>query len=287
MKRLISILIVLATMFSLASCGADKGGSLEDKYYEAAMEYVEKGDVETAFKVIEEGLGKVPDSTKLIGLKEKLSEENETTTEAPTAAVPTEESIIKEFNALRTIYRKWFESYQFEYDEAAGTYDENYMFKAPVRDATVKTKADLDNLFLKYCNDNLYKNYYESSIVMFKDENGVLYCVMPEAFGYATTADKNIEVTKLTDTDYQLTYVEEVTDEGDVYSYNVTLAYSLTADGTWKFTTETRSLIEDETEQGNAVNNNYAQNSPDGQQIVEEIVGDTLNGIDNIISDIL
>ena len=273
MKRLISLIIALITMLSFASCSSDKGATLEDRYYEAAMEYVEKGDVETAFKVIEEGLGKVPDSSKLVGLKEKLNTETETTTEAPAATVPTEDSIIKEFTALRMIYRKWFESYEFEYDEAAGTYDENYMFSAPVRDATVKTKSDLDNLFLKYCNDTLYKTYYERSIVMFRDENGVLYCVMPEAFGYSTTADKDIRVTKLTDTDYQLTYIEEVNDEGDLYSYNVTLAYSLMADGTWKFTTETRSLTEEVTEQGNDVNNS-SQKTPNGQQIVEDIVGD-------------
>lgn len=290
MKRLISILIILMTIFTLASCGSNSGDSLEDKYYNTAQEYIEKEDFDTALKVIEEGLSKIPDSSMLVELKDKITSEDETTvttTEEPTTVVPTEESIIKEFTALRTIYRKWFERYEFEYNETAGTLLENYMVKYPVKDATVKSKADLDNLFLKYCNDSLYKKYSESSLVTFKDENGTLYCVMPEAFGFSSTADKDIKVEKLTDTDYQLTYIEDVSDEGDVYSYNVTLAYTLSADGVWRFGTETRTLIEDEAELEN-VNYNYsAQVTPDGQQIVEEIVGDTLNGIDNLINDIL
>ncbi len=290
MKRIFMILLVLMLTFSLASCNSGKSGSLEDKYYNAAQEYIEKEDVETALKVIEEGLSKIPDSSKLDELKNKITAKEETTTattEASTTAVPTEESIIKEFTAFRTIYRKWFERYEFECDEAAGTYDEYYMFSAPVKDATVKTKTDLNNLFLKYCNDSLYKTYSERSLVIFNDNNGVLYCKMPEAFGYSTTADKDIKVEKLTDTDYMLTYTEVVSDEGDVYNYNVTLTYSINSDGEWRFGSETRTLIVDETEPVN-VNYNYSpQVTPNGQQIVEEIVGDTLNGIGNLINDIL
>lgn len=287
MKKIFSILLVLITIFSLASCSSGKSDSLEEKYYNAAQEYIEKDDLETALKVLEEGLGKIPDSTMLSELKEKITKETETTTEAPTVSVPTEDSIIKDFTTLRMLYRKWFERYEFEYDEAAGTINEYYMFKAPVRDANVKTKSDLDNLFLKYCNANLYKIYSERTQVSFNDENGVLYCVMPETFGYSTTADKDIKVEKLTDTDYQLSYTEEVTDEGDVYNYNVTLVYSLAADGSWKFGSETRTPVETETEPQNNYNSNSAQGSHDGQQIVEEIVGDTLNGIDSLINDIL
>ena len=291
MKRIIAILFVLITVFSLHSCSSGKSDSLEDKYYNAAQEYIEKEDVETAIKVVEEGLSKIPDSSKLLKLKDKLTAKEETTTvtitEAPTTSAPTEESIIKEFNALRIIYRKWFERYEFEYDESAGAYDEYYMFSAPVKDATVKTKADLDNLFLEYRNDSLYKTYSERSLVIFNDNNGVLYCKMPEAFGYSTTADKDIKVEKLTDTDYMLTYIEVVSDEGDVYNYNVTLTYSLNSDGEWKFGSETRTLIGNNAEPV-SVNYNYTpQASPEGQQIVEEIVGDTLNGIDSFIKDIL
>jgi len=289
MKKIISIFMVFIIIFSFASCSSGKEESLEDRYYNAAQEYIKKDDFETALNVIDEGLSNIPDSSKLLELKEKITSKDETTTltetDAPEMSVPTEESIIKEFKTLRTIYRKWFERYEFEYDEAAGTTDANYMFKAPVLDATVKTKKDLDNLFLKYCNDSLYKTYSERSFVSFKDENGVLYCVMPDVFGYSSTADKEITVEKLTDTDFQLSYIEDVTDEGDVYSYNVTLVYSLSADGTWKFGSETRAVIEENTE---SENYNYnAQVSPDGQQIVEEIVGDTLNGIGNIINEII
>ena len=84
-----------------------------------------------------------------------------------------------------------------------------------------------------------------------------------------------------------LTYIEVVSDEGDVYNYNVTLTYSLNSDGEWKFGSETRTLIENNAEPV-SVNYNYTpQASPEGQQIVEEIVGDTLNGIDSFIKDIL
>lgn len=288
MKKLILFLFVLIIIFAFTSCGSSGSDSLEEKYVNAAQEYIDKEDSETALKVIEEGLSKIPDSKMLLELKENfekdlIAEE----TEVVESFSPTEESIINDFTALRMIYRKWFELYEFEYDEAAGTIDDNYMFKAPVKDATVKTKADLDSLFLKYCNDNLYKTYSERSFVSFKDENGKLYCVMPEAFGYASTADKNIKVKKLTDTDYQLTYTEEVTDEGDVYSYNVSLAYTLNSDGVWRFGTETRTLNEDKSESMNYDSNYSADVTPNDHQIVEEIVGDTLNGIDNLINDIL
>ncbi|MDY6016181.1 MAG: hypothetical protein SPI97_01020, partial [Oscillospiraceae bacterium] len=174
-----------------------------------------------------------------------------------------------------------------EYDENEGEVNEYYDFKAPVRDATVKSKADLDNLFLKYCNDSLYKLYSERSLVSFFEEEGVLYCVMPEVFGYATTSDKDIKVEKLTDTDYQLTYVEYVEDEGDIYNYNVSLSYTLNADGVWRFGTETRTLIEDETELEEINYNDSPQAAPDGQQIVEDIVDGAINGLDNFVNEII
>ena len=290
MKRVIAILICIFMAFSISSCGSS-GNSLEEKYCKTAQEYAEKGDIETALKVIDEGLSKIPDSEKLTELKEKITSEEAITevetTEAQTSSVPTEESVIKDFKTLRMLYRKWFEMYEFEYDRNAGVKTENFDYKYPVNDTTVKSKSDLDNLFLRYCNESLYKLYRERSHARFVDENGSFYCVMPDAFGYAVSADIDIIVEKMTDTEYLLSYVEEVTNEGYVDRYSVSLSYYLCTDGVWRFGTETRVYLTQVEGDDNEDYDYSDQQYSDGQQIVEDIVDGAINGLDNFVNEII
>ena len=65
------------------------------------------------------------------------------------------------------------------------------------------------------------------------------------------------------------------------------MSYTLNADGVWRFGTETRTLIEDETELEDINYSDSPQVAPDGQQIVEDIVDGAINGLDNFVNEII
>lgn len=224
MKKWVAALLAICLLLSAAACG--NSNSPEKQYAAVIQEKLDGGDTAEAQKILKEALKNFPDSQILLDLKEKMNgkpadsekgndtvSSSEASTEKPApmknTEPPTAEQVQKIFEQLSNLYVSWFTSMNLEYDgssaksvHTASSYNaggEEYAYR--VTNASVKTKADLDALFLPYVSQEVYDRFtdpieswgYDLQPCRYLDVDGMLYVVVPDLIFSALDQDVQVE----------------------------------------------------------------------------------------------
>ena len=262
-KRWIAVLLTIGLLVAAAACGSSK--SPEQQYAQAIQQSLDSGDTEQAKKILKEALNNFPDSTVLQALKEKVNGEQtapEASGNAQEAAVqtsaaakntepPTAEQMQTIFRELSALYRTWFTSMDLEYDgssaksvhTATGDATGGTQYAYRVQNASVRTKADLDALFLPYCTQEVYEHFadpmeswaYDLQPCRYLDLDGELFVVAPDLVFSAT--DEDVQIEQQNDGSFlvrfiRVVFVRENTPRGGNEEYfRCTMRYNATDDG--------------------------------------------------------
>lgn len=215
----------------------------EVKYCKESIYGCQGTNIDLLSNVLKNGYKKGVELTKN---PEAISDESEATPEAeaiPEAEVtvnhPTINSVISSFSEMRRTYYKWYGMGGEEfvnYDHDTLQYDENDYPSYRVSDSIIKTKKDLDELFLKYFDETSYKSFSSNSFVEYFDKNGELY-IRFFILGFEETyKDGEIYCEKISDKEFLVTFSIETWCMGEYSSSTKhAIPYKLGDNGEWRF----------------------------------------------------